>query len=650
MSEPSRPEPAHEQAVDDKAAKDRAGLHPIESLACGAGFVLALLQFSDWVVEPRWRPLLALGGMAIAIAALTRWSWTRGRRKRWAYLGAMAAVCAALVVTIDPPRLVLPWNRDCADPVSLTVLLPEDGAIGFEVALTEFNAWYTEDGCRRAEVTAYDAPWPAVEKALAAGWAAVPSEDAALQPLRDVGPRPDLWIAESRTQVEAAAAMLGGAGEPGALDLDDSVRVGTTPLVVAVPAEDLEDGFNGGSQRAEAPLPDLIDALGAEYGTPVLRPDPMATHAGVLFLRNLYGEDAVHGGVGARLENQLVEWTAAAGNPLPVNDTALLCQLSEQDEEFAALVTEASLARYNEGGPLGADCALRGDRHTDLVPVYGEDFGGLDYQAARFEWADDPWSGERGEAAAALQRWLADAEDWNLSSIGVRDNDFRGGQLFGDVAFDEAFAVEAEPLGAEAYESLRVAYSRNRPPTDVLLAIDRSGTMSGRDGGASRFELATAGVEAALRYLGEQDRAGLWTFPMEGVESHYQVLGIGQDASGAGALLADTEASHGVDLHQVLVDGAAELEAARTEQGFSAMVVLTDGADLDTSPTTADQVLERLDDAEVNVYLIAVGDASCRSAPFDGLDGPRVTCLEAREDDITATFDGLFDALWSGDA
>jgi hypothetical protein len=171
-------------------------------------------------------------------------------------------------------------------------------------------------------------------------------------------------------------------------------------------------------------------------------------------------------------------------------------------------------------------------------------------------------------------------------------------------------------------------------------------------GGRTRFQLATDGVVTALDYLGvnAEDKAALWTFPVAGSASHAEVFGM-TTAPGDGVAdqLAATETSNGVDLHQTVVDGLAELEAAGDDEGSSAMVVLTDGADVDRSETTAAAVRTALADARASLYLIAVGEASCRSATFADLTvDSRVTCLEADEQQITATFDSLFNQLWSG--
>lgn len=623
--------------------------------------VSVLLLFVQLLIGQASRPVqvwLTVAAMGLAGGS---WAWDFFRANEARRRPVIAAIVGVSLFCLVVGYLLRPivvdlyndWFVDCDDQVELSVLLPVDGAAGFQDSIAEFNREYTEsNGCRRANVTAYSAPWPDVQDAMAAGWRLPEEETAdALQPLRDIGPRPDFWIAESQTQVDLAAGELNDSGvNVEVFTPDDAVPIGRTPLVLAVP-DSLISEFNGGERTTTRALPDLITELGDEHGTPVLRSDPAATHSGLLFLRALYGQDAEPGGIGARLENRLADAAAETGIALSPSDTGLLCDLSRTgpNPTAAVLTTEAALSRYNTGGSLGPACATSSTR-SGLAPVYSEGFGSLDYQAITLDWNDDPWAGERAAVADDLRRWLA-GEDrrWSPTEMGIRDLHYEGGDLAGDVHFDKGFTVEADPISGGEHETLQGVYDQNRVPTDVLLAIDHSATMDEAGGdGKSRFELATAGVAAALDYLGSDDRVGIWTFPADGTRSHEVVLDIGPDPGNAADLLADTRVSQGVELHQTILDGVAELEAARGDERVSAMVVLTDGADVDTT-TAAETVRTRLADSQVNLYLIAVGEASCRSASFAALtEDTRVTCLEAQAEQITVTFDSLFDQLWSG--
>ncbi|THV23593.1 VWA domain-containing protein [Glycomyces paridis] len=640
-----------------------AALRRLAPAITGIGVLLLCLELLIDAAAQPWRTVLIVVGILLAAGSwlvdLLRGGGGR-RRSMLAVLVGVSVFFLVLGYVLRPiaTRLNERLLVDCDDPVELSVLLPVDGSAGFQEAIAAFNDRYTDDHrCRKANVTAYSASWPEVERAMGLGWEPVAEgAEGDFQPLRDVGIRPHLWIAESQTQVDLAAAALDGSEvKYEVFAPDDAEPVGVTPLVLAVPDTVLDGGFNEGEPVAKRSLPELVTELGDVYGTPVLRSDPAVTHSGLLFLRALYGQDADPGGEGARLENRLADAAAATGIALSPSDTELLCDLvtaQGPNPTAAVLTTEAALARYNTGNSLGDECALTDSPRSGLVPVYGTGLGALDYQAVSLDWKDDAWAGRRAAVADDLRTWLAGEDSrWSPTDMGVRDGRYEGGGLAGDVGFEKSFPAEADPISAGEFRDLREVYGENRVPTDVLLAIDRSATMDEAGGGGeSRFELAAEGAAAALGYLGAEDRVGLWTFPADGADSHVEVLAMSADpGDDAADGLFDTAVSHGVDLHQTVVDGIAELESAHEGNRLSAMVVLTDGADLDTSATTVAEVHERLADSQVSLYLIAVGEASCRSATFDELAGDaRVTCLEAEEEQITMTFDNLFNQLWGG--
>jgi len=628
----------------------------------GIGVLLLCLELLIGAVPPPWRTVLIVVGIALAGGS---WLWDLlhdDNGKRRSMLAVVVGVSVFFLILGYILRPVVNqvhdrWLVDCEDPVELTVLLPVDGAAWFQDSIAAFNREYIDENrCRKANVTAYSAPWPDVEQAMDLGWLSPEDEtDGSLVPLRDVGPRPSFWIAESQTQVELAAGALDASDvKYEVFATDDAEPIGLTPLVLAVPDAVLDAGFNEGAQRTDRPLADLITELGDAYGTPVLRSDPAVAHSGLLFLRALYGQDADLGGAGARLENRLADAATSTGIALSPSDTGLLCDLTlaqGANPAAAVLTTEAALARYNLGESLGDECPLAGSARSGLVPVYGTALGSLDYQGVGLDWKDDPWAQRRSEVAEALREWLAgEDEGWSPTEMGLRDVHYEGGAIEGDVGFENDFPVEPDPISAGEFDALQVAYARNRVPTDVLLAIDHSATMDEPGGGESRFELATEGVVTALDYLGAEDRVGLWTFPAEGDDSHHEVFGIGPDpGDGVADRLEATAVSQGVDLHQTVIDGIAALEAAGEDDRIGAMVVLTDGADADNSDTTVEEVTARLSESEATLYLIAVGEASCRSASFEALtENPRVTCLEAEQEQITVTFDSLFNQLWGG--
>jgi Mg-chelatase subunit ChlD len=629
------------------------------------GLLGALIQLLIGAVPQPWSTVLIAVGIVIIIVQLL-WSLVpvkdgrRTARSTGFVVIAVAVACAFLLGFILHPMVLRFYQQfgSCEDPVELTVLVPEDGAAWFQESITDFNREYGEGDCRAANVTAYSAPWPEAEKAMAQGWQPPPDgeEDRPFEAMRDVGPRPHFWIAESQTQVELADELL---GDPASgvnyevFEPKDAEPIGRTPLVLAVPEAVFDtQGFNEKSQTTDRPLHELINELDDAYDTPVLRSDPAVSTTGLLFFRAL--DD--HGSA-ALAESRLADAAASTGIALSPSDTGLLCEVARSQGAIpyaAVLTTEMALAHYNTGKALGDDCPGADDTRSGLVPVYSTGLGSLDYRGVRLDWTGDPWAEQRTAVADDLQSWLAgESGGSNPEALGMRSEDYERDALAGDYRFDTAFDAESDPLSAAEFDALQVDYGRSRLPTTVLLAVDRSGSMNEEvGGGRTRFELATDGVVTALDYLGvnPQDQAALWTFPVSGSGSHEPVFDMTADPpEDVAERLRAAPTSEGVDLHQTVVDGIAELDAAGLDDGSNAMVVITDGADTDRSGTTAGEVRQRLAESQAQLYLIAVGDAACRSATFAALDeDPRVTCLEAEEEQISATFDGLFNQLWSG--
>ncbi|MEU6250585.1 vWA domain-containing protein [Glycomyces sp. NPDC047010] len=628
------------------------------------GLLGALIQLLIGAVPQPWSTVLVAVGIGIIIVQLL-WSLFRvgagrgGVRSTAFAVVAVAVVCSFILGFLLRPMALRIYDRlySCGDPVELTVLVPVDGAAWFQEAITEFNREYGEGECRAANVTAYSAPWPEVEKAMAQGWEppAEGEEDRPFEAQRDVGPRPHLWIAESLAQVELADARLSAGAAKDKYEVfepEDAEPIGRTPLVLAVPEAVLDtQEFNGGDPTADRDLNELIVELGDRYGTPVLRSDPAVSTTGLLFFRALSAQ-----GQAALAESRLANAAASTGIALSPSDTDLLCELARAqgaNPTAAVLTTEMALAQYNTGRALGDGCPGADDMRSGLVPVYGTGLGSLDYRGVRLDWTDDPWAERRSKVADDLRSWLAGKGGGAYpEALGMRSEDYERDALAGDYRFETDFDVATDPPSAAEFEALREDYGLSRLPRTVLLAVDHSETMNEEvGGGRTRFELATDGVVAALDYLGVNpaDQAALWTFPVSGSGSHEPVFDMTADPpDDVAGLLRATPTSNGVDLHQTVLDGIAELDATGGD-GSAAMVVITDGADSDRSGTTVDDVHEDLAEHQANLYLIAVGEASCRSAVFAGLDeDPRVTCLEAEAEQIQTTFDSLFNQLWSG--
>lgn len=641
-----------------------------------------------------WRVLLIAWGGALATAAVFwrrhrsngRHAQQHGRRPNRFSTAVIAAGGALMLIGVNPPSLLEEETVPCGDPIELRVLLPEEGASGFAEAIAAFDKQHTDKtGCRVANVTTYDASWNDIEKALELGWepqvqstedvesdepsatssAETTAEHGAFEPMRDVGPRPDLLIVESATQIELASRAPKASK---ALGSNRPTPIGTTPLVLAVPQDAQAALDTAKVSNPDLTLSEMIKVLSdMDEPVPVLRTNPAVSHTGILFLEALYGADATSTPETKAKENQLSAWTTSEGIPMPATNTDLLCTIfnppkadSEQLPQTtgsapptpalnaAALTTEAALARYNSGADIGERCPKRGSR-SGLFPYYEGGMDELDYQAVGLDW-DEPMADDRAKVAEDLTQWLANGDDWKPTLIGIRNIGYTDGKIEGDIGFDREVDIEAVPLSSVEYQELQAFNGENGVDASVLVSIDHSMSMTEQNGETTRFELAAEAASTACSYLGDDDRLGLWTFPDPQGASHTEQLPFGEHECEAVAdSLADSRPFKAVELHQMMIDGAEAVAAGASGDQVKAMVVLTDGVDKDDAPTVAD-VHAALEQTQVTLFVIAVGDVSCESGLFKDLaTDPQVICLTADPNQLTSTFDHLYSRLWGDD-
>jgi hypothetical protein len=680
-SDEPAPRPA---AALGATAHDIGTRRALFAVAVAFPIVFAALVLIKSVLGDEWRwwqwALLVAGGLVGATVLLVRWAEKRRdpprhrRPKRHTFsnsvlgLAGFFAIVGVLPLSFGPAAT--PFASGCGDPVELRVLLPEDGADGFTDAIGTFNEQYRDpfSDCLLANVTPYAASWHEIESAFRLGWepqtgAPDEAESGRFDPMRAVGPRPDFMITESRTQIELATEALAEArSDPDSvLGAAPAMPIATTPLVLAASGETRDFLNDAKAADPDLTLSEMVERLG-DRAVPVLRTNPAVSHSGALFLNALYGADAVADLETTRMENRLSGWAATTGVPAPATNADLLCGLLEPGVEAtspvigaAVLTTEAALSRYNEGAALGEACPDVNGSRTGLFPVYGGGMGQLDYQAVQLDW-DGSRSDARAKAANALAEWLAvvDAGDWHPTEIGLRDIPYRGREIEGAAGFEANPEVDTEPLPAAVYNGLQRFYGESRVDTSVLVAIDHSMSMEYDNGGSTRFELAAEAAATARGYLGEDDRMALWTFPNAQGASHTRLLPFGSHTGDTITTALEASTPHmAVELHQMMIDGAAAVaeDAAEddTQDRVKAMVVLTDGDDEDDDPTVA-AVHAALDDEQVALYVIAVGDVSCGTGLFVDLDAhSRVTCLDAKPDQLTAVFDRLYIQLWGID-
>lgn len=602
--------------------------------------------------------VLALAGLSTLVRArvyarlaASVWKWVRGR---WVPVSVVGAL--ALVVVVGA-RLTVASGESCEDPAEVAVMVPEDGAPGFAAVADAFERESTTPfACPEYHVTTFGVGWPALRGAFASGWGDASAEDDDAAPV--LGPRPAVWIAESRAQADIVASE--------ALTQDFTISgralVAGSPLVLAVPeahAEALRATIAPGDTAKE-----LIAAAGTA-GLSVVRANPDASFASALHTVGLY-DDSDGTADAEALELDLGHALEQAGLPLGT-DGALLCRLRElstaEPPRVAVLTTERAML---DGG---AACPASGgvDGAGPLVPIYLGSALGLDYTAVRLDWAEEEPAGRRAEAAEAFVEWLGTTEgqavldrEANVRGLAGHPPSGEDGPLPG---LQDAPAVEpgASVVAYARVLSTEERYRTARRPARVLVLVDSSASM-GRpaDGDRARIDVARRGVLGALGHLSGSDEVGVWAFSGTAGSSPQPLLGLTSSATAQGEApehLGRLRPSGFTPLYDAIDAGTShliELDAdGAARRHLTALVVLTDGENRPGGGAGADRSASDLIRSAgagaasgVRVYVVAVGEASCQvsdlqqiAAEWDG------ECWDSSFGELESTLGSLFGQL-----
>jgi Ca-activated chloride channel family protein len=587
--------------------------------------------------------LVALSLDRLLVAAPGGWGWV-GRLRPPVRLRVLAAVAVAVGLLVGVAFAVTNvWLRvdrlvnGCPEPAALRILTtPESTDATRQLAGAYARQTSTRDrGCRTVDVYVYGAAAASTRDALAGGW----STDA----LRDIGPRPDVWLPDSSLQVAELRELAARNGIT--LPVAENRTVAWSPVVVGIPgsvAPTVRAPRNGVAWR------DLLAQAGGVPGG-LVRPDPAASVVGEIATTALYAGTA---DPPRSIESRIARALDRGGYPL--GDTgAVLCRQRAAGAPAAAIIaSEQTLTRFNRGLPLGGECAVAQDAVPPgpaLVAFYPSDTPGLDHAFVRLAWGGGPQP-----AAVDFGQWLG-SEDGKraLLSIGLRPpagydisepltNEF--GALPGAV-FDR------RPPDATAVAAALRRYDGARRTGRVLLAVDTSGSMAQPTrAGQTRLSVAAEGVRGSLALMGPADEFGLWAFPAGPAGTGVRVLApLGaRDTQAATKTLSGVRPAGGTPLFATIVHGVQAL-GGNGDGRIRAVVVLTDGEDT-TSGLTPAQVLDAVRDKGVRVFVVAVGEASCAGQVLASLGTTTGGgCYRADFDTVNARLAQLFAMLWEGD-
>jgi Mg-chelatase subunit ChlD len=627
------------------------------ALSSAAGICTAIMAVVDretQIVLLYIALALFLAGLAVLVRVRTyaRWFATAWR---WAKAHRILAAVATVILVVGTIGGVLAFQsaRSCDDPAEVAVMVPEDGAAGFAAVADAFERdSVTPFSCPRYHVTAFGMGWPALRTAFESGWGAAAGQDGVAS--LDLGPRPDVWLAESGTQPDIVAP--GGAGN--GFTVSASTLVAGSPLVLAVPQPHAPDLV--ATTSPDDTVQKLMAAAGAA-GLDVVRANPDASYAAALHTERLYDGS----GTSAReaLELDLGHALERAGLPVGT-DAALLCRLDElsvtEPPRVAVLTSERAMADRAAACPASA--AGAGD--AALTPFYPADAGSLDYQAVRLTWAGAAPSERRAAAATAFIEWLeAGAGQEELDRL-ARVRGIDGGALTGDDGSQDERVIKPVPEAVADFRvmSMEEQYRAARRPARVLVLVDSSASMSRpADGERLRIDVAQRGVLGALDHLSGSDEVSIWSFSGDAGSSPRPILEVTESEVAervAPKLLGDALRPDG---HTPLYDAidATTSELVRLDpdgasrRHLTALVVLTDGENLPGGGQGAElsaSDLVRSAQAEaaagVRVYVVAVGEASCQvsdlrriAAEWDG------ECWDSSFGELEGTLAGLFGQL-----
>ncbi|WP_231157324.1 substrate-binding domain-containing protein [Streptomyces sp. CNZ748] len=523
----------------------------------------------------------------------------------------------------------------CAPPLELRVLTDPDLEPTVRAAADAYltsDGNTTDAGCRRTGVTVYSAGSSDVVGALrghTGDWQEPRDDD--VNPQRDVGPQPDVWIPASRADVDRvlheqdtdAVAVLERKASP----------LAYSPVVLAVPQEIAVDSLEG---RTALSLTEMVRDLTARApDAAVRRPDPEFTDSGLLATVGLYGAEGRAVARGARLLDQ-------AGPPSPTA-AELLCALPDDDavdDRTAALVPEFLMR-----SGVGCDSTTRNRR----MALYPDDVPGMEPVFVRVRWSGgDRDEADRDASVAAFHDWLSGAGGRAVfARYGFRSADTRE-LLHPEGASDLGMMFAPAPLdesaGRDAMDRALRDYQAYGGPGRVLFLLDSSGSMAdlwqGPSGGPGLLRQSLGG-------LGTADEYGVRAVADTGDGPYETLLGFGTHRTPDAQRAVDTRArvrDAAADPHAALLAAFDEMERRGSDGRPQLIVHITDGEHGERlTGGRLTEVLDRAGAGGVPVTVAVLGNGGCDPGRPDRriADASGGRCLDAGDDVGAALHDEI---------
>jgi len=602
-------------------------------------------------------------------------SWLRRLLLPIGVLAVAMAVGIGAAVSIGAIRGAL---RGCTTPVEVPVVSsPETFETATALARAfELTTARGRKDCPAASLSVYAAESTDVQRGLLDHWRVLDNGGPVpLDYLRDLGPRPQLWMPDSTVDVDRLSVTINrtGVGSP----LGRPAVYSWSPLVLAVP-----EGSNPFATPRDWPT--MLEAY-TRAGFDVIRPDSSASIAGQLSLAATYPSSQSWTPpelkVARGLEALLTSGREHAGYPL--GDSAALLRRYQStscdtvSKTALVLPEQFALRPGFAGWQVRADLGCSGSAGPRrLTAIYPPNTPILNHPVVPLSWEStaDP----AARTAAEFVRWLGtDAGHTAIETAGLHPGDRRSPEVRSPARVTPGL----DPALVDVIDRVVAHQAEVARPVQLLLAIDTSGSM------ATRFDLAAAMLDGTAERLSDGDQLGLLTFGgaangarllvkpapagtavvRSGSTSRAAAGGTTRDA--VRAALARLRPNGGTPLRRALDLGVSTLlttptpavpstsgptgESAGGSAGdgtaastpIRALVVVTDGRDTAGGANPA-IVADRAHRGGVRVYVVATGSIDC-SLPALATVTARSggDCLVAK-DGPEASADALAAAIW----
>lgn len=530
----------------------------------------------------------------------------------------------------------------CEHPIELRVLTSQEQLEPAQQLAAQYQRSTQRFGCESVHPYVFPLSTRQARQTLVTGW-----PDATL---KDAGPRPDVWLADSGkevTQVKTELLNVGGGGKILAEDV-----LARSPIVLGVPAanaKELQDELSGRSWSEMFQATKRLD-------WDMVRPDPTSSPAGEFGTALLYGGRSTVELELARSIEQRVDLSLDHGKYPIGGSLDVLCRYRQLDpQRTAVVISEQALVRFNNGDACGQ---RHGQCNSNdlLLAYYPSDTRSLDLRFVRFDWSAPP----QAEAAAEFREWLGSKDGAQaLANVGLRQSGLIEGGWLPDCGVQQDAIFNLDLVPDDVLTATMALHQTAQRRSRVLFALDSSGSMAAPagTGQGSRFTVASHGVVGALKLMGGRDEFGLWVFPAAPLSSEVReavtigprddLVGTQPRPSAVDVALKDIQPGGGTPLYRAIVDGVVAVGPS-TEKYSSAFAVLTDGENT-TSGLSDAQVIDAVIGQSVRVFVIAVGEAGCTPVLEDITNPTGGKCLKADLSSIDVTLNDLFSTLWNKD-